>query len=382
MRHALKTRMAVLGAALGMFVLGSGQGAQGQALPKTDSGIDIQKVTPEGKLPGKAVPYYIRNGEGERYLVGGLVADLVARGEDTQDLFETAVLTGGRDANLPLHTHARTHEALLVLDGEVELWLGKEHHLLIRGDFASIPEGTPHALKMRSHRTQLISWSTGKEMSPFYMALGQPYAGHVQPPEVNPELSGELLKKAEASADVRFERKAPGRSTPQRVSNGKLPDKKIPYVLASGEGERLVAGEQLFSFLGDQQTTGGRFLIVMTEGPAGEMIPAHFHEKHTETFFCLDGSMNMRVNGEQLTLAPGDFVHAPARTIHAYQLKSHYTRMVGLLTPGLFEPFFRTLGDPYAGYVYPQTPPPFRFDRVLSKLNELDLKLVGAPPTK
>ncbi|MFE8596877.1 quercetin 2,3-dioxygenase [Archangium violaceum] len=112
------------------------------------------------------------------------------------------------------------------------------------------------------------------------------------------------------------------------------------------------------------------------------MIPAHFHEKHTETFFCLDGSMNMRVNGELLTLSPGDFVHAPARTIHAYQLESHYTRMVGLLTPGLFEPFFRILGDPYAGYVYPQTPPPFRFDRVLSKLNELDLKLVGAPPAK
>ncbi|WP_200883705.1 hypothetical protein [Archangium violaceum] len=56
--------------------------------------------------------------------------------------------------------------------------------------------------------------------------------------------------------------------------------------------------------------------------------------------------------------------------------------MVGLLTPGLFEPFFWTLGDPYAGYVYPQTPPPFRFDRVLSKLNGLDLKLVGAPPAK
>ncbi len=94
---------------------------------------------------------------------------------------------------------------------------------------------------------------------------------------------------------------------------------------------------------------------------------------------CLDGSMTMRVNNETVTLSPGDFVHAPARTIHAYQLNGHYTRFVGLLTPGLFESFFRTLGDPYAGYVYPQTPPPFRFDRVLSKLNELDLKLVEAP---
>lgn len=382
MRHESSKRMAVLGAALGMFVLGAGQAALAQDTPTAGNGIDIQKVTPEGKLPGKGVPYYIRNGEGERYLVGGLVAGLIARGEDTQELFETTILTGGRDANLPLHTHARSHEALLVLDGEVELWLGKGHYLLIRGDFASIPEGTPHAFKMRSHRTQLISWSTGKEMSPLYKALGQPYAGHVQPPEVNPERSGALLKKAEASADVRFERKAPGKSTPQRVSNGTVPDKKVPYVLASGEGQRLVAGKELFSLVGDQRNSDGKFIVVVSEGPAGDMIPAHYHEKHTETFFCLDGSITMRVNDEVLTLAPGDFVHAPARTIHAYQLNSHYTRMVGFLTPGLFEPFFRTLGDPYAGYVYPQTPPPFRFDRVLSKLNELDLKLIGPPPAK
>jgi quercetin 2,3-dioxygenase len=32
--------------------------------------------------------------------------------------------------------------------------------------------------------------------------------------------------------------------------------------------------------------------------------------------------------------------------------------MVGFLTPGLFESFFRTLGHPYTGHVYSQTPPP------------------------
>jgi len=357
MRHTL--------AALVVAVLGLSRGAQAQ--------------TPQGKLPGTSVPYYLRNGEGERYLVGGMVAARIARGEDTQELFEATVLTGGRSANLPLHTHARSHEALFVLDGEVELWLGQEHYLLIRGDYASIPEGTPHAFTMRSHRTQLISWTLGGEAGALYPALGQPYAGYVQPPDANPEISKDLLKQAEARADVQFKSKAPGKSPAQRVRNGTVPNKKVPYVLAAGEGQRLVAGDQLFSFLGDSSTSDGKFLVVMTEGPAGKMIPAHYHEKHTETFLCLDGSMTMRVNNETLTLAPGDFVHAPARTIHAYQLTSHYTRMVGLLTPGVFEPFFRTLGDPYTGYVYPQTPPPFRFDRVLSKLSELDLKLVEPP---
>ncbi|WP_395806059.1 quercetin 2,3-dioxygenase [Archangium minus] len=380
MSYESKKRPGLLGAAMALtMVFGPLQGAYAQDTEKAGKGIDIQKVVPEGKLPGQQLPYYIRNGEGERYLVGGMVAALIARGEDTGEHFEAAILTGGKNASFPLHTHARSHEALYILDGEVELWLGGQHYLMIRGDYASIPQGTPHAFKMLGHRTQILSWNTGKEIGPIYKTLGQPFAGYVQPEKVNPDISKELLKKAEASADVRFESKAPSKSTPQRVRNGVVPDKKVPYVLASGEGQRLVAGDQLFSFLGDQQVSDGKFIAVMTEGPAGPMIPAHYHEKHTENFFCLDGSMTMRVNNETLTMYPGDFAHVPARTIHAYQLNNHYTRFIGFLTPGLFEPFFRTLGDKYDGYVYPQKPYPFRFDRVLSKLNELDLKVLEAP---
>ncbi len=343
---------------------------------------DIQKVVPQGKLPGQLAPYFIRSGEGERWLVGGLVATLIARGEDTGEMFEIAILTGGRDANFPQHTHARSHEALLVLDGEVEVWLGNGHYLMHRGDYASIPPGTPHALKLRSHRTQVLSWTTGKEVGPLYKALGQAYAGYVQPEKVDPAIAADLKKKAEATADVRFDARPLAKGTPQRVQNATIPDKNVPYVLAAGEGQRMLAGDQLFTFLGDQKNSDGRFIAVMTEGPPGPMIPAHYHEKHTENFFCLDGSMTMRANSETLTVHPGDYVHVPARTIHAYQLNSPYTRFVGFLTPGLFESFFRTMGDKYDGYVYPQKPGPFRFDRVLAKINELDLKLVESPAPK
>ena len=35
------------------------------------------------QLPGKRVPYFLRAGEGERYLVGGELATFIARHEDT-----------------------------------------------------------------------------------------------------------------------------------------------------------------------------------------------------------------------------------------------------------------------------------------------------------
>ncbi|ATB31716.1 hypothetical protein [Melittangium boletus] len=92
-------------------------------------------------------------------------------------------------------------------------------------------------------------------MGGLYKALGQSYAGRVQPPDAKPVLEKALLKKAEASADVRFEAKAPGKSTPQRVRSSEVPDQKVPYVLASGEGQRLVAGKELFALLGHQRTS-------------------------------------------------------------------------------------------------------------------------------
>jgi quercetin 2,3-dioxygenase len=88
----------------------------------------------------------------------------------------------------------------------------------------------------------------------------------------------------------------------------------------------------------------------------------------------------MWANGEELQLYPGDFLHVPANTIHAYRIDSHYTKFLGFLSPGLFEPFFRTLGDPYEDHIFPSEPRPLRFDRVLARLHELDLKVVGGPP--
>jgi quercetin 2,3-dioxygenase len=380
LKHAPRRTWRGLGTTASLLLaLGASPGARAEDNAPPVPPPDAQKIVPKGELPGALAPYFLRAGEGERYLVGGMVASLIARGVDTGELFEAAILTGGKNANLPSHTHARAHEALLVLDGEVELSLAGKSHLLIRGDYASVPPGTPHAFTMLGHRTQIISWTTGKEAGLVYKALGSPYAGYVQPPEVDPALSKALLEKARATADIQFVPQAARKGPAQRVRNGTVPDKNVPYVLASGEGQRLVAGDQLYTFLGDQKTSDGRFIVVMTEGPPGKMIPTHYHEKHTETFFCLDGGMTMRVNGETLALAPGDFVHAPARTLHAFQLNTPYTRFVGLLTPGLFESFFRILGDPYTGHVYPQTPPPFRFDRVLSRLGELDLKFVDPP---
>ena len=218
------------------------------------------------------------------------------------------------------------------------------------------------------------------EVAKIYSAIGKPYDKYEAPPKALHEFSVEQLVEAESVGDIKFVSVEQSNSKPEMVENSEIPAGVESYVLETSGGERFVAAEQLFSFLTTQANTDGEFIAVMCEGPKGDRIPEHFHEEHTETFFCIEGQLTMWANGEEFTLFPGDFMHVPEKTVHAYPLDSHYTKFFGVLTPGIFEPFFRTLGDPTEEFVFPYEPGPFRFDRVLAILQNLDLKVIGGPP--
>ena len=331
-------------------------------------------------LPGVKSAYLIRSGMGERYLVGGQLATLIARSEDTGGLLEATIMSGGAGAEFPLHQHARSHESWYVLAGQIELHVAGKAYFLNRGDYANIPPNTVHGYRMRSHYTRVLVWMVGGDAAKLFSSLGEPYEGFVPPEGVPASILAPSKNVAESACDIKFTRDDPPSTGLFNSFETRVPPAGMaPYVLREGEGERLIAAEQLFGFLAHQGNTNGSFITLTTMGPKGDRIPDHFHEKHTETFFCLDGVMTMWANGEELQLLPGDFLHVPPNTIHSYRLDAPFTRFVGMLAPGLFEPFFRTFCDPYEAYIFPQAPKPGRFDRVIKKLAELDLKLVGPP---
>lgn len=333
-------------------------------------------------LPGEKHPYFLRAGEGERHLFGGQLAARIARNEDTGGLLEASVVSGAKGSAFPMHSHLKSREALLVLDGRLELFLNGRACLLSSGDFANIPAGIVHGYRMQSHRTRFLTWNVDGDAGGVYAALGRPYDGFVYPPDGNSAIQDKFFSKAEARMDIRFsgdELPPPGSCV---SCTDELPKAVAPYVLESGDGERLIGGDSLFTFLAHQGNSDGQFIALTTQGPTSPRIPNHYHERHTETFFCLDGAMTMWADGHELAMSSGDFLHVPAGTIHSFRLDARYTSFVGILAPGLFEPFFRTLCDPYEPYIFPQEPGPLRFDRVLQHLHELDLKLVGpgGPP--
>ncbi|MEZ0116712.1 UNVERIFIED_ORG: quercetin 2,3-dioxygenase [Heyndrickxia coagulans] len=342
------------------------------------------KTNTTTSFPKDGSAYFLKSGEGEKYLLGSHVAEVIADAQSTSQLFEIVMMTGGKGAHFPAHRHNQATEAILLLDGRLELFLDGKSYLLTPGDYAHIPAGVIHEYEMRSHYTRFLSFASKGNMTPLYRAAGVPYDKAVHPPH-GKNLTFEQIKKAAVDADLELVGQIGADDIPQLVQSGILPDEARPYVLEAGQGIQLLFGDQLQKLLATQKTTNGDFIAVMTEGPVGDRIINHYHEHHTETFFCIQGIVTMWINGKEIRLEPGDFVHCPPHTIHSYRCDSNYTKFAGFLSPGLFEPFFRTLGDEYEDYIFPFEPRPLRFDRVLQKIDELDLKIVdlnGGPQEK
>jgi quercetin 2,3-dioxygenase len=322
-------------------------------------------------LPGEQQPYALESGEGQRYVLSSFLATIIGRRQDTGSLMEGVVLIGAKDSAVPLHRHSNSHEAIYVLEGSAHLRLGDRVFALEGGDYASVPPGTPHSFTFTSHRSRLLTWTFGGNGAAMYAALGEPseatiYSTHSTLPDwanTLPGIDAEFLSN-ESSAVTQGEK------------SGVAPAGMEPYVLEAGEGEHMMAGDTLFTFLTDSRQSGGKFLALMTDGPKGHRIPNHVHEKHTETFFCLNGSVSMTAHDEEMSLRPGDFLHVPAGAPHTFQLTGNNTRFIQFHAPGLNEPFFRYMCDSCEERTFLQPPPPFRFDRVLQHLAELDVKFL------
>lgn len=323
------------------------------------------------ELPGQQQPYFLDAGEGKRYMLGPFLATIIGSQQDTGSLMEGVVLTGAKNSVMPLHRHNNSQEAIYVLEGSAVLRLADKGFVLEGGDYTSVPPGTAHGFRFTSHRTRLLTWTFGDSVAAMYATLGQPtdctiYSTRAELPDWKQPLPG---------VDVEFLSDEP--STIRRGEKSSVaPPYVEPYVIPAGEGERMMAGDMLFTFLTDGRQSDGKFLALMSDGPKGQRIPNHLHEKHTETFFCLNGCVSMTAGEEHVSLRPGDFLHVPARTPHTFQLTGNNTRFIQFHASGLNEPFFRYMCEPCEEHTFLQPPPPFRFDRVIQHMAELDVKFL------
>jgi len=302
------------------------------------SGAEAEPIL--GKLPGQKRMYMLPNDAGEYHRIGSHVMKRIARREDTGDVHELATFTGNAGATMPRHAHLSSHAAVLVMRGEIEFELAGERWTMMRGDFANVPPGTPHAWTMKSAGAQLALFSMNHRVGAAFIAMGEKQQGPQIAANVSHEIPASALARASFAGDFQLAPAAAPAGTPVRVTNKQLPSTFGPYVLADGGGERFGGN----TFLARNANTTGQFLFIITEGGPGGGVGAHFHARHFENFFALDGETLGWAHGKAVPLHTGDYFQAPPRNLHGFRLNQQYNRFAAFLTPGIFESFFVMMG--------------------------------------
>ena len=90
--------------------------------------------------------------------------------------------------------------------------------------------------------------------------------------------------------------------------------------------------------------TGGAFVLLTDEAPAGWALPPHRHANESETIHITAGALWMDIEGERRELRAGDTIHVPRGTLHAGgTLGDDPVRRVVIFAPAGMEHFFTAL---------------------------------------
>ena len=108
------------------------------------------------------------------WAMGSLFEHLVSAGQ-TDGRLAMSVVTQPPGIATPLHRHTHESEALFVLDGHITYRAGEATHELSEGSFLFLPEGVPHAFRIRGdHPARFLSLTVPGGLMGLYDEVGIP----------------------------------------------------------------------------------------------------------------------------------------------------------------------------------------------------------------
>ncbi len=142
---------------------------------------------------------------------------------------------------------------------------------------------------------------------------------------------------------------------------------------------RSFYGGGLHTWLAHDTETADGFLLFEDAVETGKRTPLHTHPESDETFYVLEGTIQLHVDGEPHELRAGGIAIVPRRVPHAFLVSSAGgARMLCLHTPGGGEAFYRHASEPAVAGGDPVT---VDFGRVQQSAEETGtMRVVGPPP--
>ncbi len=141
---------------------------------------------------------------------------------------------------------------------------------------------------------------------------------------------------------------------------------KKPFTLGPEEGKSVsVVGDTYRILISGQDTAGAFATIDMLIPPGGGPGP-HAHANFEESFYVIEGEINVKSEFGTYTATKGSFITIPkGGVVHGFTNKTQQTaHLLCTVVPAGLEAFFEEIGQPVdAGQFLP--PPPF--DEATSK---------------
>ncbi|HYF63299.1 MAG TPA: quercetin 2,3-dioxygenase [Herpetosiphonaceae bacterium] len=120
-----------------------------------------------------------------------------------------------------------------------------------------------------------------------------------------------------------------------------------PAVVNSSDGESFwMVGDRIRIIIGGEQTNQSFSLLETLVFPGGGP-PPHRHLRESESYYILEGTLSVTIDGQTLAAGPGSFVHVPPAAVHTFRNEQDsQARMLVFVTPAGFENYFRVVGTP------------------------------------
>jgi quercetin dioxygenase-like cupin family protein len=243
-------------------------------------------------------PIVLRPGEGEVLADAGGRSSRIKVGREELLLIEAASSAGERGAKP--HVHREHADAFYVLDGELDFHVAGGQRRLTAGSFVLAPPGLVHGFEIGAEGAR-------------YLNLHVPGAKYA------------WLSRARRDG-LEFD---PGEGDSfLPPDDGGLPASEA-IVHGAGEGE-AEHGSAV-------KAARPELSLLEIEFPPGGGVDPHYHERHSDSFFILDGELELHAGDEVVNAVPGTYVLVPPRVVHYFRNVSDAPiRLLNLHTPGGF----------------------------------------------
>jgi quercetin dioxygenase-like cupin family protein len=127
--------------------------------------------------------------------------------------------------------------------------------------------------------------------------------------------------------------------------------------------------------------TDGRYALVESLAPEGDMPPLHVHRREDEVFHVLDGELTLHLPGRRVELAAGDSFRAPRGVPHTYRVESESARWLVFCEPAGFDALVLETAEPARAAGLPPRGRPQDVQALGAAAARHGIELLGPPGT-